>query len=275
MAKSNAIAQPDVPQSVPAEANTPIVPSVTTVSTRPTSTASMRASASKLPTSPGTIAASIMSALILTIILGLGGWLFRRWWRGRITSPSRGARVDLTEPEMQAQSLPRGSLASVARPMQRAATFPYPFERVVPRCHPDAPHSIGPSQNEESPPTSELKHSRRHTAPTPLSPREPRPLDQFDRDLADLIGTAALPLGEADGQAHIHKASRRRTSITTFTHSSGSGSSRARRKSNAAQGRYHHLPPSAQYLVDVARYPDNVDPERPWNIRRNQGRDAS
>jgi hypothetical protein len=213
-----------------------------------------------------------------------------------MSRPTRGARVDLTEPEMQEQPPHAVDFTpAVADPMHRSSPFPFPYEGVVPRYHPNAQHSFEPSHTDEEAAGAgrpshdrdrDARASRRHTAPTPLLPSDEPVVNQFDRDLANLMGGTSAPRrneqrqGGGEGQAHhpyIHKTSRRRASITTFTHSdnSGSGSSRrARRKSGtdgAAQGRYYHLPPSAQYLADVARYPENVDPERPWNIRREGG----
>ena len=200
---------------------------------------------------------------------------------------NRGAKVDLTEPEMEGTSRVAGLTSGVADPLQRVSTFPFPYEGVTPRYHPNAPHSLEPSGIDGCTlPESEhdSRASRRHTAPA--LPATRLPMDQLDRDLARLQGVYHSSssqvneshLGEGQGQVHhpyIHKTQKRRAaSITTFTPSSNSGSAnsrRARRKSDGedAGGRYFHLPPSAQYLANIARYPEKVDPERPWDVRRD------
>ncbi|KAF8584415.1 hypothetical protein K439DRAFT_1660757 [Ramaria rubella] len=263
-----------------------IIPVSITTSSSPTNTGPSRSNGSvsansSSSTSPGTVAGAVVGALVLASLLGVCGWLTWRWRRRRMIRPSQGARIDLTEPEME-HSYSR-SLAP--------SPFPFPYDRVVPRHHPYPQQSFEPSRSDDERTSERERLARRHTAPAPAL--ESSPMDQLERDLASLQGVAAPPLGQdaiappllesgvRAGKEHpyVHKTPRRcATSITTVTiSSSGSGnasSRRARRKSGgdsdgAAKGRYFHLPPSAQYLANVARYPENVDPERPWNIRRN------
>jgi len=202
---------------------------------------------------------------------------------------NRGAKVDLTEPEMEGPSRVTDVTSGTADFLRGVSTSPFPHEGVLPRYLLEAPHSGEPSGTDaRTLPDSDLNNrpSRRHTAPAPAARL---PMDQFDRDLARLQGLDVSStsqviephLGEGTGQVHhpyIQKTQRKRAaSITTFTLSSNSGSTnshRARRKSggeDASRGRYFHLPPSAQYLANVARYPEKVDPDRPWDIRRNRG----
>lgn len=269
--------------------------SVIPSSSSPTGLTASSSASSGTSTSAGTIAGSVIGSLALVGLMCAGGWFFWRWRRRRVIKPCKGARVDLTEPEMDGPSPRTVDLNShAADPLKRVATFPFPYEGVVPRYHPNARHSFEPSRSDEEPTAPEFDSdphaSRRHTAPTPMLPPTAFPImDQFDHDLASLKGVVAPPAnqpneprpGEGKGQVHhpyIHKAPRRRAaSITTFTQSSNSGSAssrRARRKSGAedvAKGRYFHLPPSAQYLANVARYPEKVDPERPWDVRQDAG----
>ena len=241
-----------------------------------------------MPASPGTIAASVLSSLALVGIVCFGAWFIRRWKRRHVIHLNRDARVDLTESEMGQPSHAVNTTSATLNPPERQTTFPFPFEGIVPYYHPTAPHSVEASRTDE--PTVSDGGRDRDTRTTPREPTAPA-MDQLDRDLACLQGiTVDVPsnsrasepsLGEGQGQVHhpyIHKTPRRRAaSITTFTQSSNTGSTssrRARRKSggeHVSKGRYFHLPPSAQYLANVARYPKNVDPERPWDIRRDGG----
>ncbi|KAF8523842.1 hypothetical protein JB92DRAFT_3140687 [Gautieria morchelliformis] len=245
----------------------------------PTSSPSPDAAKRSLPS--GTVAAAVLCSLALVAIICVGAWSVLRCRRRRaVTRLNRGARVDLTEPEMTEPSLGADVTSATVDPLKRAATFPFPFQNVVPRYHPNAQHSQEPSRS-RSDSDRDARASRRHTAPAPAARS---PMDQLDWDLARLQGVevpapAVTHRGDGKGQVHhpyIHKTQKRRaTSITTFTPSSNSGSAssrRARRKSSGSEvprGRYFHLPPSAQYLANVARYPEKVDPERPWDIRQD------
>ncbi|KAF8511505.1 hypothetical protein BU17DRAFT_97205 [Hysterangium stoloniferum] len=256
-------------------------PSSTIVSPTSSPTAVVSLSIStRSSTPPGTIAAAVLGSFALLALICTGVWAFWRWRYRNVIRPTTGARVDLTEPEMQGSA----TNYAVSRNFwpRRTPQFPFPFESVVPHHHPDAPHSIEPSRTDEEP-TSTNSHprtTRRHTAEAVMMPAAQRPpLDQLELDLADLRGSVIITNDEPKpsrkkrtrSKDKIPKPSRKRaTSLShTGTGSSSSTSRHFRQKSDTSKGRYFHLPPSAQYLADIARFPDKVDPERPWDVRHS------
>lgn len=224
-----------------------------------------------------------------------------------MTRRNRGVRVDLIEPEMTEPSHAISGAAEPSRqngmfPFPYEGVVPHYHPNVQHSIEPSrTDDSISPDGHSD---TRTIGH---YSAPTPSLRKPMDQLDedlarlqgvadenpsisQLDADVRSTSrsrvdslltspGEMFSGLGEGQGQVHhpyIHKTYRKRAaSITTFTQSSNSGSissHRARRKSdveNVSKGKYFHLPPSAQYLENIARYPGNVDPERPWDIRRD------
>jgi len=208
-----------------------------------------------------------------------GVWAFWRWRRRNLIRPNRGAKIDLTEPEMQ---VPTTGHSPSPNFWPTQLPFPFPFESVVRRYHPDPPHSAEPSRTDEAPTSTGTHHhqTRHRTTGAVLMPTAQRPpLDQLERDLADLRGSVIVTNDEAKrsrkkrtrSKDKIPKPSRKRASSLshTGTGSSSSTSRHLRQKSDISRGKYFHLPPSAQYLANIARYPDKVDPERPWDVRHS------
>lgn len=65
------------------------------------------------------------------------------------------------------------------------------------------------------------------------------------------------------------QSSRRKRAATITTPTSTSSSPTVAPSNFAKEKYYHRLPPSARYLADVARYPNSVDPARPWNVLKD------
>lgn len=228
-------------------------------------------------TSGATIAAAVLGSLAGLAVTAMLGWFLWRWRRRRRLRPKVGPRVDLTDPGLEPKQTTQtfDLLGGESDRPPRSPTFPFPFEWFFRRYHPDAPHSIEPRSEYADIAPVASQHVRTGNPIPQISIPFPaamsrRPMDQLEQDLANLQGTGIRD-NSPSGKTRPKKK-RLNLSISrrdgSNSHSSGSPTNsdgrQSRHHSRKSKGKYHHLPPSAQYLADVARYPQNLDPERPW-----------
>lgn len=245
----------------------------------------------KNSSSPGTIAAAVLGSMALVSVLAFCGWIFWQRRRRHPLRPTPAPKIDLVEPEADEKLSSRTVDlldGEYERPRPRSPTFPWPFDRVVRRHHPNAPHSIEPSRSDSEipdPPPPDRPMPRQRHIPIDSVPEQPahaQTTDQIEQDLADLRGS-----GRSEERSEVGRSSskeRKQCSRLSFSFT-GLGKNPPINAPSAsphpdplsphterrAKGKYYHLPPSAQFLANVARYPQRVDPERPWEVPKNGG----
>ncbi|KIJ30201.1 hypothetical protein M422DRAFT_36686, partial [Sphaerobolus stellatus SS14] len=253
--------------SASSEANTTSTPSPSTTM-----------SSGKMLASPGTIAAATLGSLALLLLLACGAYIFRRYRRRVALRPRAAPKMDLADPGIEEgrSSKPIDLLDGEEDPSP--PTFPFPFEWFVRRYHPNAPHSIQPSRTDAEPEPVPIPPVPR--APKAVPSKQPRratdarTTDQLEQDGANIRGSDGLEDTSSSGKPAKTKARRRmsfsftgigkQSSISSPSMSAPSDSMHSAHAERRAEGKYYHLPPSAQFLANVARYPQNIDPERPW-----------